>query len=138
MYDANGKLTRAGAVDVIKGGGSVLVNGKLYTNVDRLPGEAEFAKGDTAAEKAARARLQQTLRETQVQLDALEAPAGSGDANQANNEQSTDGLEEMTIVNLKELAKSINVESWGTMNKASLIAAIRAKRVEAPAGTGQQ
>lgn len=74
-YDEHGRLTRAGAVHVIQSGGSVLVHGKHYNTLDKLPGEAEFAKGSTAAQDAARARLKEQQAAAQRELDALDAPA---------------------------------------------------------------
>ena len=71
MPDKQGRLSRAEAEAVIRGGGSVSIGGKLYNSVDRLPTEADFAKGDDKAEDAARAKLQATIADAQKQLADL-------------------------------------------------------------------
>lgn len=73
MYDKNGKLTRAGAEQVIRDGGSAMIGGKLYSKAESLPDEAEFAKGDVAAENAARENLMRQRRELDEQIGRLGA-----------------------------------------------------------------
>jgi hypothetical protein len=74
QYDAKGKLTRAGAEQVIRSGGSVSFGGRVITSVDKLPSDAEFARGDAAAERAARARLEEQRRAIDAQLAGLPSP----------------------------------------------------------------
>lgn len=71
MYDEKGRLTREGAINQIKAGGSVLINGKLYNKVENLPGEADFAKGDTTAEDSARESLLKQKADIEAQLKSL-------------------------------------------------------------------
>jgi len=71
MPDNQGRLSRAEAETIIRGGGSVSIGGKLYTSVEKLPTEADFAKGDNKAEDAARARLQAQIADAQKQLADL-------------------------------------------------------------------
>jgi hypothetical protein len=127
MYDKNGKLTREGAIKVIQSGGSVLFNKNLYTKVESLPNEADFAKGDEQAEAAARASLQKTIDDAQKQLSQLGKPAQSAQQpiGQQPQTRNPDSLDDLTVVQLKEKAKDANVEGYGTMNKADLIAALR-------------
>lgn len=65
VRDDKGRLTRHGMEQAIRGGGSVLHDGRTITRVQDLPSEAELAQGDTAAEEAARA----SIAERQAQLD---------------------------------------------------------------------
>lgn len=79
MYDPKtGKLTRDGAIGQIRAGGSVLINGRLYGSIDKLPGEAEFAKGDKDAENVARERLIEQQHDIKRQLDSLGEPVAVG------------------------------------------------------------
>ncbi len=86
MYDKTGKLTRAGAEQIIAEGGSVSINGNLYTSVENLPSEADFAKGDQDAENAARENLLRQQKAIEEQLAKLNAPAQQT-ATQAEPEQ---------------------------------------------------
>lgn len=53
MYDAKGNITRAGAEEVIRTGGTVHLRGKEYRTLQSLPTEAEFAVGDPEATQKA-------------------------------------------------------------------------------------
>ncbi len=72
MYE-NHKLTRKGMEQIVQGGGSVLHKGQLFTTVAQLPTEAELAKGNPLAERAAEQDLKRRLAETQAELDKLKA-----------------------------------------------------------------
>jgi hypothetical protein len=76
MYDKQGNITREGAEKVIREGGSVAIKGKLYSSIDKLPNEADFAAGDPASEANARVKLEKTIADAQAQLKKL-GPAGS-------------------------------------------------------------
>lgn len=87
QYDKKGRLTRAGAEQAIREGGSVAFAKRIYTKIEDLPSHAEFAKGDTEAEEAAKAILQQQIASAQAQLASLEASTPSdsisgGDGNE--------------------------------------------------------
>jgi hypothetical protein len=45
-------LTRQEMEDIIRQGGSVIVDGRSYATVESLPSEAQLAEGDEAKEKA--------------------------------------------------------------------------------------
>lgn len=53
MYDVKGNITRAGAEQVIREGGTVHMRGKEYRTLQSLPTEAEFAVGDPEATQKA-------------------------------------------------------------------------------------
>lgn len=129
QYDKNGKLTRAGATQVIQAGGSVIIGKQLYTKAENLPGEADFAKGDPDVEAAAAARLQQTIADAQKQLAQLgggqQPPQRQTQTQQPETQKHSDGLDDLTVVQLKDKAKEANVEGFSTMNKADLVAALR-------------
>lgn len=72
IYDERGNLTRAGAIQVISEGGSVSFGDRVFATVDKLPSDAEFAKGNVKQEDEARKRLQQTITDAQSQLKTLE------------------------------------------------------------------
>lgn len=85
----NGKLTREGAIEVIKEGGSVSLtttdeNGKVtaatYSRVEDLPDEADFARGDEAAEAAALENLHRQREATDAQIARLSARKGKAAA----------------------------------------------------------
>jgi hypothetical protein len=76
MYDDKGNITRAGAEQVIRGGGSVSINGKLYQTVESLPDESVFAAGNPKAEADARAKLEKQIADAQAQLQRL-GPVGA-------------------------------------------------------------
>jgi hypothetical protein len=57
VYGPDGKLTYEGMQEVIKAGGSVLINGSLIAHEAGLPSEATIAKGDAAREEIARKNL---------------------------------------------------------------------------------
>lgn len=90
MYDVNGKLTRAGAEQAIKEGGVVTIGKTMYSRVEQLPPETEFAVGDAEATqkaldglKAQRAQLDEqekrllaeNARVEQAKKDAAKAQA---------------------------------------------------------------
>lgn len=68
MYDSNHKITRAGAEQAIREGGTVFVGGRLYGRVESLPPETEFAVGDSDATR----RALEGLKATRAQLDEQE------------------------------------------------------------------
>lgn len=68
-YTRDGKLTRAGMEHVIRSGGSVVHEGKVYSKMEHLPSEADLAKGDADAEAAAL----ENINRQRAQLDAQEA-----------------------------------------------------------------
>lgn len=70
----DGKLTLDGMKAAHARGSSFLHGGKLYRPGDKLPTEAELAKGDAAAEERARENLLRQRRE----LDAQIASIGGG------------------------------------------------------------
>ena len=76
-------LSREEMVKVIAGGGGVIYNGRIITRVDRLPSEAELAKGDPEKEAATLAEIEKQIAELQAQKALLvredapvEVPAG--------------------------------------------------------------
>lgn len=75
QYDEHGRLKRTAAVEIIKNGGSVAVGGTVYATVESLPSEADFAKGNKAAEADARKRIEATIADGQAQLKSLDADA---------------------------------------------------------------
>lgn len=78
IYDEKGRITRAGAEQVIREGGSVAIGGKLYQSIDKLPNEAEFAKGDKDSGVGAKARLEKTIADAQAQLKTIKDDEKSG------------------------------------------------------------
>lgn len=77
MYDDKGNITREGAEQVIREGGTVSINGKTYQTIDSLPDEASFAAGNPGAEAGVRDRLAKQIADAQAQLARL-GPAPSG------------------------------------------------------------
>lgn len=65
-------LSRAEMEAVIAGGGSVLIGGRIIARAEDLPGEAELAQGDPAAEAAATDKLRTQMAALQEQLTALQ------------------------------------------------------------------
>lgn len=65
-------LTRREMEAVIRGGGSVLYNGRLISKLSDLPTAAELARGNPRAEQAAAAELQAQVADLQAQLAALQ------------------------------------------------------------------
>src|SRR4051812_5199852 len=78
IYDEKGNITRAGAEQVIREGGSVAIKGKLYMKVEQLPNEAEFVKGDKEAGASAKARLEKVIADAQAQLKVIKEDEKSG------------------------------------------------------------
>jgi hypothetical protein len=75
QYDDKGRLTRAGAQQVIAEGGTVHLNGVFYGPGTELPSEADFAKGDPKAEAAARERLVEQRKALDAQIAGLDESA---------------------------------------------------------------
>lgn len=68
-----GTLTRTQMEAVIRGGGSVLHDGKLHTQLHTLPTEGDLAAGDPQRETQAANALQAQMADLQAQLDKLTA-----------------------------------------------------------------
>lgn len=66
-------LTRNEMEAIIKGGGSVLLNGTIHTSVATLPSKAELAAGDPVAEQEAQSELRAQIADLQKQLEAAQA-----------------------------------------------------------------
>jgi hypothetical protein len=66
-------LTREEMSQVIRDGGSVLHEGRLYTTIDGLPSEAALAKGDPAKAAAATEALDAQIKALQDARARLEA-----------------------------------------------------------------
>jgi hypothetical protein len=134
MYDKNGTITRAGAEQAIREGGSVLLAGQLHRTVDTLPGEEWFASTSANAESAA---LQQLLRQRQAidkQITELGTGGGGGagaTGNVATAGAAGDDLDGLNAAELKSRAKAVGIEGADGMRKADLVEALRA----APATT---
>lgn len=88
MYDANGKLTRAGAEQAIREGGTVTLNGRMYGKIETLPPETEFAVGDEQATTKA-------LEGLKAQREALDAQEKKLLAANAQNEQAKKDAEKL-------------------------------------------
>ena len=72
------KLTRSGMEQIIKGGGSVMLDdGRIISSVGDLPTEAQLAKGDARSEAAAKSALLAQRAAIDAQLNAL---GGDGQA----------------------------------------------------------
>lgn len=67
----NGKLTLEGMRAVHARGGSVLHNGQVIRPGEKLPSEADLAKGDQVAEQQARENLLRQRRELDAQIASL-------------------------------------------------------------------
>jgi hypothetical protein len=156
MYNQKGTILRSAAETAIREGGSVLIGGRLYNRVELLPSEADFARGDEAAENAARENI---LRQRQALDDQLArlgqgggnvatanaSPAGAqtatttrrraastastgttgGDGSGDASDQG-DGLERLSVAELKDRAKAAGVPNADGMKKADLVDALRA------------
>lgn len=66
-------LTREQMEQVINGGGSVLVGGRLITRVQDLPSPAQLAAGNPEQEQATLADLQAQIRRLEQERDGLAA-----------------------------------------------------------------
>jgi methylmalonyl-CoA mutase N-terminal domain/subunit len=124
MYDPKGRITRQGAEQAIREGGSVIIGGTIYTRVENLPSEADFAQGDQEAENRARENL---LRQRQA-LDEQLAKLGSERARPvapAQPKPSGENLDDLTVAELKDRARDAEVKGFSDMNKAELIDALK-------------
>lgn len=65
-------MTRKEMIQVLQEGGSVLYQGSVITRYEDLPTEAELAKGDAAAEAAAKNSLQAEIERLKAQLTYLD------------------------------------------------------------------
>lgn len=87
-------LTHQEMVDIIRGGASVIVDGRSYTTVESLPSEAALAEGDEAKEKALIAHYEQQIAQisrqrddvVKRQVDRRAAAAKQQEAQQAQTE----------------------------------------------------
>lgn len=71
LYDKEGNITREGAEKVIREGGSVAIKGRLYSSIDKLPNEADFAGDNAESQANARAKLEKQVADAQAQLQKL-------------------------------------------------------------------
>jgi hypothetical protein len=87
-------LTRQEMEDIIRQGGSVIVDGKSYATVESLPSEAQLAEGDEAKEKALINHYEQQMAQLakqredvlKRQADRREAVAKQQESQQAQAE----------------------------------------------------
>jgi len=86
-------LTRDEMEAVIKGGGSVLYQGRTLSSVAQLPSVAELAQGDPDKEAAATADLQAQIAQLQQQLATLQpsAPAAKSSKKKPTDPAEGDG-----------------------------------------------
>ena len=74
-------LSRQEMIDIIRGGGSVLIHGVgVVARVRDLPSEAVLAAGDRAREDAALAALEAQLQAKQAELEQARGPVTGGRA----------------------------------------------------------
>lgn len=89
----DGNITREGMEHVIRGGGSVIRDGRVYNNVAQLPSAAEMAKASGDKDEVARVRrdMQAQVDDLNRQLADLKKPAAasSADGNATNGAQVT-------------------------------------------------
>jgi hypothetical protein len=114
MYDKNGTITRAGAEQAIREGGSVLLAGQLHRTVDTLPGEEWFASTSAITE-----------------LGTGGGGGAGATGNVATAGAAGDDLDGLNAAELKSRAKAVGIEGADGMRKADLVEALRA----APATT---
>lgn len=60
--------------EIIARGESVIVDNRIVDNVNDLPNEAELAKGNKEAEKAAKASIKAQMEALEAQLKSLDDP----------------------------------------------------------------
>ena len=130
MFDRNGKLTRNGAAEIIREGGSVCIKGVVISDLAALPSEAYFAKGDANAEAIARRNLEREIAEKQAQLNALNKPSPVSTTPGTVTKYAS--LEGLGTEQLKERAKQAGVPHYWTMGDEKLVAAIREKESLGP------
>jgi hypothetical protein len=85
----NGTMTRAGMVDRIQRGGSVIHKGVLYGKVEDLPSETAMAEGDSAAAEALNRSLEDqiaSLTRQKVVAEETRSRAAAADAAKAKAE----------------------------------------------------
>lgn len=71
LYDKGGSnLTRDGILQILNRGESVMLHGKLITQVEQLPGEAYFVKNEQDAETTMQ-KLQKQIAEIQAEMAKL-------------------------------------------------------------------
>jgi hypothetical protein len=84
------KISRQRMEAIIRGGGSVMFEGKIITDVGQLPTEAQLAIGDTNREQAVVAQLLLQKAELERQLAQLQgnqqAPVNEAPANTEGGE----------------------------------------------------
>jgi hypothetical protein len=71
----NGRMTRAGMVKVIEGGGSVMHEGVVYSKVDDLPDDATLNEGDEEGARQAQSAIDAQIAALGAQRAALDATA---------------------------------------------------------------
>lgn len=151
--DQNGKITRAGAEEVIKAGGSVCFRGAIVTDVRQLPPESAFAAGSAQQTQEALENIQRRREELAREETALlqnmnrympSAPPPKSAITTAATQYGprpiqvtdygaeppdvVDGLESMNKITLQELAETEGVPYERNANKQQLIDAIRKHR----------
>lgn len=132
MYNENGIISRDAAEQAIKGGGSVLIKGKLYNRIESLPTDAELAmlSGDPTGVERVRQEKQAEIDRLTADLAALKKPAKAhkddkkpdGDA---GKEATADDLEALTKEQLLEKAKDAGLTGVSALNKGELVEAIK-------------
>jgi large subunit ribosomal protein L21 len=117
---------------VISEGGSVYHRGRIIARQEELPADSVLARGNREMESAARRRLERQRAAIEEELSALNTPDDTSDdsgarGGNAGNKEGSDDLSELTVVELRERAKVAGVEGYSTMNKADLVAVLKAQ-----------
>jgi hypothetical protein len=131
--------------EIIKGGGSVMVGGRIIDSINDLPSEVDLAKGDASATQSVRKSLEETKANAERELakldqepaktdagDAGDVKSGSDDAGKGGEPTVID-LDTLTVAQLKEVADERKVSITADMKKADIVAAIRAESGIGPA-----
>jgi hypothetical protein len=120
-------LNREDMIKIIKEGGSVMYNGEVYNNVEKLPSEASMAKGDKVREAAARQSLKAQIEAANKQLAMLSDGGEDPDADNDDDDTTVDGLLGDPVGDRQQLV--------GT--EEGKAAAENAKTLDAPAGSAE-
>lgn len=75
LRDEKGNLTRAGMEQVMRDGGTVMIDGKLIEHRDDLPSEADLAKGDERRAAQVRDAYDARIAELMAERSKLDQPA---------------------------------------------------------------
>lgn len=67
------RISRKEMIDIIGRGESVVIDGRIFTDVESLPSEAVLALGNEEQERVAEESLKRQVAELQAQLDLLNA-----------------------------------------------------------------